>query len=268
MKNTAKTTLFLILMLSLAVGSASASDSGMIGVEWYGHSCYLLTLKSGAKILTDPFNIEWMPYQFPQCNVDVVFSTHDHFDHNAVDAVTSDIILLPTGSDATFSGASYGVEFSGADTLSFNLNGADVTFTTVPSFHDQRNGELRGVNGIVRFEAEGIIFVHLGDLGVKLTEGQVQQLTPVDVVMIPVGGFYTIDAETAERVVVELNPKIVLPMHYKTEVLPEDFPISGIEPFIEGKAGVQHIGSSSFLLKSDELPNTPTIIILKYHGQN
>jgi len=268
MKNTLKTLLFLLIFMSITVGNTRAEDAATVAIEWYGHSCYLLTLQSGGKILTDPYNTEWMPYQLPSGEVDVVFSTHDHFDHNAVDAVPSKLILLPSGSEPTFAGSKSSIAFSGKDTVSYDLKGTEASFTTAPSYHDQRQGELRGVNGIVRFEVAGLTFVHLGDLGHLLSPEQIELLQPVDVLMIPVGGYYTIDASLAKQVAADLAPRIVLPMHYKTEVLSEGFPIEDVEPFLEGYNSVERRDSSIISIRAGELPDSLTIVVLKYHGQD
>jgi L-ascorbate metabolism protein UlaG (beta-lactamase superfamily) len=237
-------------------------------VEWYGHSCFLLTLENGHKILTDPFDTTRVPYSLPSEKVDVVLSSHDHFDHNAVEAVSADYILRASGTDSTFYGSKKGVPFEGESSVTFDLGGVVVTFSTVPSFHDERRGELRGPNGIIRFTIEGITFVHLGDLGHNLTRDQINALTPVDVLMIPVGGYYTIDAQKAKEIVSELKPRIVLPMHYKTPVLTVGFPITDVKPFTDGYSGVIHRPGSSIVLRASDLPKATTIEILKYHGQN
>lgn len=245
-----------------------AADTGTITVEWYGHSCFLLTLENGCKILTDPYDTTRLPYSLPTEKVDVVFSSHDHFDHNAVEAVPSDYILRAQGTDSTFYGSKKGVPFKGESSITLDLNGIELSASTVPSFHDERHGELRGVNGIIRFTVEGITFVHLGDLGTLLSQDQIQKLTPVDILMIPVGGYYTIDADKAKQVVASLNPKVVLPMHYKTPVLTVGFPISGVEPFLKGYPGVIHRPGSITRFRAADLPEKLIIEVLKYHGQD
>ncbi len=92
-------------------------------------------------------------------------------------------------------------------------------------------------------------------------------IRPVDILMIPVGGFYTIDAETAKRVVQDLAPKVVIPMHFKTAILEEGFPIEGVDPFLAGYDNVHKPKSSSIHLRADQLPDELTIEVLEYHGQ-
>ncbi len=244
------------------------AENGSVTVEWYGHSCFLLTLENGHKILTDPFDTTRVPYSLPREKVDVILSSHDHFDHNAVDAVPADYILRASGTDSTFYGSKEGVSFEREGSFALNLGGVKATFSTLPSFHDERRGELRGPNGILRFTVEGITFVHLGDLGHRLSPEQIEALTPVDVLMIPVGGYYTIDAQKAREITAALHPRVVLPMHYKTPVLTVGFPITDVKPFTEGVPGVVHRPGSTVTLRASDLPAETTIEILKYHGQN
>lgn len=248
---------------------AMASQPGSVTLEWYGHSCFLLTLENGAKILTDPYDTTRIPYQLPEESVDLIFSTHDHFDHNAVDLVPSRTILRANGREPTFRVTKNGTELKGEEeSPSIDLDGKAFRCSTVPSFHDDRGGALRGANGIIRFTVEGITFVHLGDLGEMLDSAQIKQLKPVDVLMVPVGGYYTIDAEVAKQVVAALSPRIVIPMHYKTAVLSAGFPIEGVAPFLEGYDHVNRRASSSIRIRADQLPEELTIEVLKYHGQD
>jgi L-ascorbate metabolism protein UlaG (beta-lactamase superfamily) len=259
--------LFASLFIIIIASTSICADSDMIIVEWYGHSCFLLTLENDYKILIDPFSTDWVPYQAPSGSVNVTFSSHDHFDHNAVDIVPSDYVLRAAGTDATFFGTKKGEPFEGQETFSFDLGGIEMTCATVPSFHDERQGELRGPNGIIRFDVAGMSFVHLGDLGHTLTPNQIELLKPVDVLMVPVGGYYTIDADMAQQVVASLSPRVVIPMHFKTEVLEEGFPIANAEPFLEGFSRINRHTSSAMTLKAEALPDSITIDVLRYHGQ-
>lgn len=255
-----------IAVLGFAEVSMAAQPSTM-NLEWYGHSCFLLTLQNGAKILIDPYDTSTLPYSLPQGNVDLTFSTHDHFDHNAVNAVPAKTILRADGRESKFFGTMSGSKILPDGTTEVDLRGDKLICKTVPSFHDERKGSQRGANGIIRFTVDGITFVHLGDLGNTLTAEQVKALQPVDILLIPVGGYYTIDAAHAQKVVQALNPKIVIPMHFKTDALKEGFPITTADAFLQGYANVRRKDVSSITLDASQLPSDLTVEVLKYHGQ-
>lgn len=266
-KSTRRFLSLLLLLLCCFLEVVMSAETHPLTVEWYGQSCFLLTLQNGAKILLDPFDTTRIPYTLPHEAVDLIFSTHDHFDHNAVKAVPAKTILRATGAKPTFFGTLAGAKILPDSSTQVDLKGVPLICTTIPSFHDDRRGGMRGVNGIIRFTVENLTFVHLGDLGDSLSADQIARLKPVDVLMIPVGGYFTIDAEQAKKIVAALNPKIVLPMHYKTEVLGDGFPISGVEPFLEGYHYVRNAMSSTLILQAGNLPTATVVNVLKYHGQ-
>ena len=182
-----------------------------------GHSKFLLELENGMRIVTDPFDSK-CGYPIHPLRADVVTVSHGHGDHSATDTVEGWTQVIDT---------------EGVHTL-----GDQVTVRSIPSFHDDCGGQKRGKNLIHCLDAEGMHVVHLGDLGHVLSEDQAEQIGPVDILMIPVGGYYTIDAAQAREVCTVLAPRIILPMHYKTEYN-RDWPIAGPEPFLElfpGKA--------------------------------
>ncbi len=144
MKYFAKIILITLLFVTVQSNNINAAENGTVQVEWYGHSCFLLTLENGSKILTDPFDVSWVPYQLPAEHVDVIFSSHDHFDHNAVNAVPTSTILHAHGSKTGFTGKVDDVELTHVDSLGIDLKGNPLKCTSIPSFHDARQGELRG----------------------------------------------------------------------------------------------------------------------------
>jgi len=154
---------------------------------WHGHSCFTIDTAQGT-VTVDPFQDNYVPgFGTIRPVADAVYCSHGHGDHHGVDAV------MLTGS-----GCHVGVE-------------------TVSTFHDEVEGAKRGVNLIHIFSAEGMKAAHMGDLGCELTREQIDMLAGLDVLLIPVGGFYTIDAEQAAEIVRQLSPRIVVPMHYKGE---------------------------------------------------
>lgn len=169
-------------------------------LAWLGHACFVLE-QDGYAILLDPYaGVEGYPPL--EAAAHQVFCSHQHFDHNAVEAVE----LLPARE-------------------------SPFTVREVPAFHDGQGGALRGENTIRVFSAEGIAVAHLGDLGHQLSPEQVQAIGPLDAALVPVGGTYTVDATGAKAVCEALRPKCVVPMHYRHA--PYGLPnVAGVEDFL------------------------------------
>lgn len=165
-------------------------------LRYFGHSLFTMTLENGTVILTDPYG-DFYDYPRHQFDADIVTVSHQHHDHNAVDMVRG----KPTVIDRT------GV-FSPAP---------GIIITGVASKHDAQNGMKRGDNVIFIFETEELKLVHMGDIGHVITDRQRHQIGMPDVLMLPVGGTYTTDAETAAENVHLLRPRVAIPMHYQTK---------------------------------------------------
>ena len=152
---------------------------------WNGHSCFTVKTNEGTVVL-DPFEDGKVPgYKPLRLEADLVLCSHEHADHNARKCVT----------------------LSGKP--------CEVAVETVASWHDDVHGAKRGPNTIHILNAEGMRIAHLGDLGCALSEAQAQALKGLDALLIPVGGFYTISAEQAYKIVQQLQPRVVIPMHYR-----------------------------------------------------
>ena len=168
-------------------------------IQYYGHSCFKLTTKPAGRatddvsIFFDPFGKE-LGLRPPQGQADVIFVSHAHHDHNNVDALKGDPVII----DAPGEYAIKGVNVVGLD-----------------SFHDNEEGAVRGHSTIFILEAEDLKICHLGDLGCDLSGKQLEEIDGVDVLFIPVGGKYTIDGKKAAELVRKIEPTIVIPMHYK-----------------------------------------------------
>lgn len=209
-------------------------------IKWLGHSCFLLTTDRGTRIVTDPFD-ETVGYPVPAVEADIVTSSHDHFDHNHVEAVRGDFQLIN-------------------GTGSFYVS--DVPITGIKTYHDEVMGKKRGQNVVYVIEADDMRICHLGDLGHLLDDKTVDEIGPVDILLIPVGGTYTIDAETAVKVAAQLHPRLIIPMHYKTPVI--DFPITGVDLFL-GKLGAgDRVGSNELSVSRQDLTDGTQVKILEY----
>lgn len=202
-----------------------------MNIRWLGHSCFLFTSQAGLKVLTDPFD-EKIGYPVPHVETDIVTVSHHHHDHDSVQ-------VLP--------GKPHIVEGKGQH----NVSGLSILGTE--TFHDPEQGAKRGKNILFSFTLDGVRVVHLGDLGHLLTPEHLADIGPVDIVCIPIGGFYTIDAEQAYQVVLQLNPKVVLPMHYKLDNT-ISLPIGGNEGFLENFTQVKK--AKSLDVTSASLPQT------------
>lgn len=180
-------------------------------IRHIGHAEFLIETENGFRIITDPFG-EGCGYPVQIIKADLALVSHDHHDHNAVDTL-EDLQMI--------------IKQEGVYTPA-----KDMKVTALKSFHDEEYGAKRGETLLFMIEAENLRIVHLGDLGCMPEEEHIRKLMHPDVLMIPVGGFYTIDAEKANEIVKRLKPVVTLPMHYRTR-WNEDWPISGPEEFLE-----------------------------------
>ncbi len=208
-------------------------------IKWLGHASFLITSDTGLKIITDPYEVGGdLSYGQIKESADIVMVSHDHADHNNVATVQ--------GNPKVVIGM---VEVKG------------IKFKAIPTYHDAAGGEQRGRNTILCFEVDGMRLCHLGDLGHQLSDNQVAELGKIDILFIPVGGFYTIGAKVATQLCDRLKPKVIIPMHYKTAKCA--YPITGVEEFLRGKKEVSHLDASQVEFKPGQLPATTQIIVLK-----
>ncbi len=230
-------------------GADGAARGSGIKIDWYGHAAFLITSPKGVRVLTDPYpgNLGYGNRRF---SADIVTVSHEHFDHNSVAGVEGDPVAL-RGLDGSGGWA------SASQTVD------DVTVTAIGgSYHDADQGSKRGKNSFFLIEAGGLRLLHLGDLGEVPSKDLVDKAGRVDVLFIPVGGFFTIDGPTAVRVAALFGAKVIIPMHYKTRAI-ADWQISDEKPFIEGRPGVKRVGSSRAVADPAKLPADPEIWVLE-----
>lgn len=218
-------------------------------IEFLGHSSFFITTDTGVRILTDPLDGSEYPdptlltYKPFDRETDLVTVSHSHADHAAVGHVnyTREVVSKAEGSR-------YG----------------EVRIFGVKTFHDDANGEKRGENLVFIIEADNLRIAHLGDLGHLLSLEQIDAIGKVDIALIPIGGYYTIDASQAHITAKQLNAKIVVPMHYKTPKC--NFPIGSLDDFTDGHKNVLYQGTPILKISSDSLPDAQQIIVLDYSG--
>ena len=209
-------------------------------IKWLGHASFLITSDSGTKIITDPYKTGGpLNYGEIKETADIVTVSHDHFDHNNVATVGGNPEVVKGTAEVK------GIKFNGTAT-----------------YHDEAEGSQRGNNTIFCFEVDGVRVCHLGDLGHALGDTEVTGLGKVDVLLTPVGGNYTIDAKVASEVSNKIAPKVIIPMHFQNERCPE-FPVSGVDDFLQGKAGVSTPDASEVEFRPGELPASTQIVVLK-----
>lgn len=219
-----------------------------MNIKWLGHSCFLITSASGSTLLTDPYDVSaytgtllYRPLDAPPgIAPDVVTVSHGHSDHGNVEALLGTPEIVKTPRERLAAG--------------FSIHG-------VESFHDIEHGARRGENLIFVIQSEGLTVCHLGDLGHELEPAQVEAIGEIDVLMIPVGGVYTVDAAAATRVWRQLSPQVTIPMHYRNEKCL--FRIDGVDKFTAGKQGVEYPGTSEMDISKENLPVSPKIFVLE-----
>ena len=209
-------------------------------IKWLGHSCFLFTSEGGVRVLTDPFDAT-VGYELPAVEADIVTSSHNHFDHNHFAAVKGGFVRLDKPGQ---------------------YREQEIVITGVQTFHDEETGAKRGTNIIFKFDIDGVRVCHCGDLGHALTPLQVKDIGEVDVLLVPVGGTFTVDAEGACGVMEQLRPEVTIPMHFKTPAL--SFSVDGVDRFLSAAGGGQRLNRQEIEVTADNLPKLPKVIVLDY----
>ena len=210
-------------------------------ITWLGHSCFKIQIKNNGEevvLVTDPFE-SGIGLKPPRINADIVTVSHDHFDHNNVSALRGEPFVITSSGE-------YEVK--------------NVFITGIDSYHDKSEGKNSCPNIIYRIEAEGLSLAHLGDLGHILTAEQLEKLEGIDVLMVPVGGRYTIGDKEAAEVVKQIEPRIVIPMHYKVKGLKVN--IETADKFLKEMGVSKPEKVSKLKVVKKDLPQEETKVVL------
>jgi L-ascorbate metabolism protein UlaG (beta-lactamase superfamily) len=210
-------------------------------ITWLGHSCFRLKGKD-VTLITDPYG-KAVGYNIGRPQADIVTISHGHFDHNNLEAIGGDpkAILGPG---------------------EYEIKGVFVK--GIATFHDTEGGNARGRNTCYTIAMDDVVTCHLGDLGHVLTQAQAEEIGKVDVLLTPVGGTFTLDASQAGEVISMLEPRIVIPMHFQTEVLTLRKTIDPVDRFLKemGQPGIAPVGK--LVVTRGSLPEETQIIVLDY----
>ncbi len=174
-----------------------------------GHSCFLLEESTGTTVVTDPYSSD-IGITLPPVSADMVTVSHAHYDHNNVAAVSGNPMVIDRPGMFEVKGVQI-----------FGLN----------TYHDEVKGKKRGSNVIFNIRMDGVNVCHLGDVGHGPSPLMIEAIGPVDILLVPVGGKYTIDAEVAKEYVDRLMPSVIIPMHYKVDDV--DMDIDGVDAFLD-----------------------------------
>jgi len=211
-------------------------------IKWFGQSCFMITSENGTKVLTDPFK-KMLGYKLPEIEANIVSTSHEHGDHNNINAVKSSFVHINELGEFSEDG----IEIKGMET-----------------FHDKFSGSKRGKNTVYNFKIDEINICHCGDLGHILSSNQIEEIGNVDILLLPVGGLATINAFDAAQVIKQLNPTIVIPMHYRTKALGLIGYIFGtVDKFISA-SGLKAKEYEELELNKANIEDYSGIVVLKY----
>ncbi|MCJ7604891.1 MAG: MBL fold metallo-hydrolase [Dehalococcoidales bacterium] len=208
-------------------------------IKYLAHASFLITADDGTKVITDPYKAgDGFKYGAITGSADIVTMSHEHGDHNYADGIGGNPEIVK--GSATVKG---------------------ITIKAVPTAHDDKGGSERGPNNVMCFVVSGVRVVHLGDLGHLLTDNQVVEIGKVHVLLVPVGGHFTIDAGAAKEVADQVRARVIIPMHYKTDKC--ELPINGVDEFLKARDNVTMVDGSEVEFTVPKLPSSPQIMVLK-----
>jgi len=211
-------------------------------IKYLGHSCFRLRGKS-ASLVTDPYDPKMVGFKYPKLQADVVTISHQHDDHNFIDQVKEYKRVVDGPGEYEISG---------------------ISIIGIPSYHDDKKGELRGKNTLYVIEIDEVRIAHMGDLGHKLSDKVIGLIGSVDILIIPVGGEYTINDSVAAEIVRSIEPTITIPMHYQAPSLnPEVFKkLDKVDNFLS-EVGLSVEKTNKLSFKKSDIGEDQRVIVLE-----
>ena len=207
-------------------------------LKYFAHACFSLTYDSGAVLVTDPYDAS---VTYPPCDIPCTAAlvSHGHFDHNYTDSLAGEFAVIETAGKHSVAG---------------------LEITATPSFHDPEEGALRGSNLIMRIEGEGLSIAHLGDLGHMPNAQQLAAIEGLDVLMLPIGGTYTITTQQAEELIAAVKPRVAIAMHFRTDDY--EINISRPDDFIRDMQAVRM--PREIEITKESIGKLPPVIIMNH----
>jgi len=219
------------------------SPTPAVTIEWMGHSTFQITSSKGTRILTDPHGAFDLPH--PTLPQHIVTTSHQHGPHNSVHMAPGTPVIL------------HGLTPTGETWQKISTTIRDVSVYAVPAYHDKSQGLQRGKNAIFVFRVDDICIAHLGDLGHVLTPDQLKMMGKIDVLLMPIaGGYFTVTPTEAREVTKQVNPKIVIPMHFWWE--------QAVQEFVQGMPKVKMLTTPLFKIAKSDLPTTTEVVVMPW----
>lgn len=214
-----------------------------MNITYLGHSSFLLKNSNG-NVLTDPYDSATMGRKFPKVQAEIITISHEHADHNARNVVEGEPLIIDIPGE---------------------YEKHDIRVNGFETYHDKSQGQERGKNTIFKIEMDDISILHCGDLGHILSSELIDEIDGADIVLIPVGGYYTIDADEARQVVEKLEPSIIIPMHYKVaDMNPEIMNnLAPVEDFLSKIGVTEPERMKTLSIKKADLGEDTRIIVLE-----
>ena len=209
-------------------------------IQWLGHSCFQIKERNGVSLIIDPYD-SYVGFDLPKTSADILMSSHTHKDHNFIAGVEGNPLIINKAGTYIIKG---------------------IHISAQNSYHDDRQGTLRGNNLIFRFELDGVSICHMGDIGEYCNQSLIEKIIPVNILMIPVGGVYTINAIQAKEYIDKIRPNIVIPMHYKTyDCL---FDIDKLDNFLDlfDSENIIYLNSNTIDYDNEGYNNETKIVVL------
>ena len=224
----------------------------MAYLTWYGQSCFLLESATGTRVVMDPIpsNIGYLPPA--DLHADAVTVSHEHPDHNNVALVRGKPRILR------------GLTPDKKGWMKIDERVKDIAIRSVGVYHDDKKGAELGLTTVFVFEVGGVRIAHLGDLGHTLTDQQISAIGSVDVVLVPVGGVWTLDALKATQVVDQIRPRLMaIPMHYRTDLLTIK-ELATVDGFLAGRSNVRRETGTRLAITGLRSRSSAETVVLRY----